>query len=974
MTIFELLNEVPIIQVAKDIGLTIVKETSINAFAICPFHDDHVGSGGQANLSLLNKTNGYKCFKGDCGAKGSAFDLFMKVQNLSIHDAVKAMSEKYGVKDPNPNPFQPKAKAPKKPKTNDFKNWTLAKVEETHAALMANQGSLDHLMKIRGLSKEYIQKKKIGLIQYFDIWNNTKAYLPAYSIPVLDVGGHELLAVRVHAQTIRRNKAMISESSSLNLYDLTSFDPAAEEMFLVEGEGCAWAMEDVLKKNVLTTIAGAGSMATVVQMNMAKLGDLSKKKRIVLMPDNDTSGRLAMATIRQLFPKEAPCHMLYWPANFQRKGDIADWIAHGKLWDEVEPYIKTFSWDEALQMEKEIKEAAEALKKTGRLIEAKGSCYFRKRTGKKGEETETRITNFILVGKSTLETTRENGLQESTTVVDIKTVDGDLQEGVTVPIEAFRKEDEFVKVVSHTKYVWKGTKRDLADIQELVVDSIPKDMVRRGVKFIGVVEDETHFVGPGFVIDKDGIQEKPKYEYLRQGVLYDEDMAAIRGVDAKPVLEGFARTVLKVNEPKVVLPVLGWIVACIFRPKIWRTQKNQFPGLVVFGSSGSGKTSFVCALMRIYGFIKAYRPVNAFVSPFSAMRILSCVNAVPVIVDELKESIGKERIDFWQSKVRHLYLGERDARGMQDQTLRIYQLQAPMAVIGETLLIRDVSVAERVIKVDPDRAWLNAHQEAKHAFYELSSLPLEKIFPSFAQWAIAEGYPKFFELWEAASKDVSESGVSTKSDRVRLSWRTFVFGLKALEAFMKSQGVEFEIPRKDIKEAITEIHKGTSEIAGRPKGALDGLLECLAVMATNGEIERNKQYIVSGQWLYIHLPSCVSAFRAWAKRTSYSGEILDMPEYRRQIRENERSTFGDRYVKGVHLNKRFDDHIAKTVQVDLRAAEAIGLDVGGFGYSAEDVVEADTPPESAESGMAAPPPELSDDSTADDVFGIQKES
>jgi hypothetical protein len=1041
LALWDAVKQIPIMTIAEEINLQIIKDLGSYATAICIFHQDHVGSGGKANLSLLKTKNSFKCFV--CGAHGTALDMYAKACGIEPLAAVHALAEKFHIMDPSTKPQQPVVKpadpskpaAPEKKKEQEYEIWDLARIQKAQDFLLdpKNDGHLQHLIKMRQLTKEYVQKKKFGLAHVYGIGL-------CYTVPAFDVDG-KILTVRTHSRILRKDKRFIPGMKSKHLYDLASFDPNAPEIHFVEGEGAVWRLE-LMGKNAISSFAGAATIPGVVVTNIARLGDLASKTRIVFYTDNDKAGEECMAKIRHYLPKEAKCFKTYWPTDYQKGKDVDDWFAMGRSEAELNLIIKSYPWEEAdslltaiaakkkaVEISRRVYEHANCYfkvnkpKKTdetcecehkksdheqiGKLADGTGFSYGKCTRKKKGDLTQPcgcttfevpheeasqagdedelakfteRLSNFVIRGRALLKVDREVH-----TRADVVTWDGKVEKDVIFPPEAFRSRQKLMGYLPDPRYEFTGTDNDVAQMGGLVVKTIADTEVKKAVTFIGFVDD--CFVGPGFAIDKSGVIANPSVEYIPQGLTFDKSVKLHVTDNPKDVVTQFCDIYLKVNRPHVTVPTLGWMFSCFFKDKV-RDRLNYFPIMSYFGTSGAGKTQFTTTMLRMFG-IKKMMPFNAHGSTFVKDRTLSSTNVIPVAVDEFKEDIGRVAIEDWKHRIRSSFGGEITARGRQDLSIREFPFRAPLLVIGEMSVVREQAIAERTISIEPKRSYLGTTES--EAFKALTHIPMETMLLPIVQWVLATGHEKMFDLWGAAQKEMIEMKLPWLPDRVWHNLTVVCFGLHAFEMFVKDTGVKFAIKPELKKEAFTYLTGRVLEVAQRTKMGFDYLIEALAVMAKNGMIQKARgDYDVAGEWLYIHMPSCVPAFRKWARETSHNGEMLDEKEYRNQANEIERMKYG-KYVYDTSKVRRFDSGTLRTVQVNLKIAERFGLDVGGFGFSAEQAnyeqdlpasgtPEEQLPPELTAEGdqktlFETPPPvgpadpQDNDSQKEDDIFG-----
>jgi len=1010
---WDLVKSLSISEIAADLGLQFVKHGSVNDMVVCIFHDDKHGGGGTANMSLYKPKNKFRCF--NCGANGSTIDLWAKAKGGSEKEAVLAMATEYNLLEavealskpytppttykpkqkPQPAP-EPSEKVKKQKKKYEYKPWDMEKIEIAATELLhsKNEAYLKKIMNRRQISKEYIQSKKIGL-------SKASGFFRAFIIPVFDAAG-SLLTIRTHdAMAVKGNKddkrfvgadniAGDNTGGSKHLYDLSSYDRKASELFVCEGEGDLWTAEHALGKNAITAVCGAGALpdtfAQFIEEYIGTKDELLSKNRIVLVPDNDIAGLVAMAKIRCLLPKEAKVFSVHW-TGMPDKADLSDFVIKFKgNAKALEPYIKLYTWDDAAYRIQIFQSSKSEAKETGNPVYEEANCYFKlvrsskkkdkmipvnldkkkekieekekpependhdhtdkqenkKEEGKKEEKEEkieekkngngeegkspdaVRISSFVFHPKCSVEMDREGWIKG-----DAISSNGHIESNVVIKPEGWRSKQNFMTNFPHHRYKFTGTDQDVQHIMERVSNVIK--VTKKGTKSIGFIDG--CFAGPGWAITEKGIVDDAHIEYIKQDIPLDTYMKFVDAPDVAQILKDFVEVLPLVNRPPVIWNIMGWMMSCFFKQQIWDTLSN-FPIVVFFGTSGSGKTSLVMSLMRLFGLVKA-KPFNSHATAFTAMRMLAGSNTVPLVVDELKEDAGKDTISFWQNRLRASYRGEIETRGTKDQKVISYEYQSPLIMIGEMAVIREQAAAERSICIRPERHHI-AHasaQDSRDAFKKLEDdIPVEALFPSIVQWCLKEGFAIFNKEWARATHDFNKMKFSGLPTRVWKNYIPILFGLNQLENFCESHGVDFKITEKERYEAMESLVKDVLSVGKRSRMGFDDFIESLSTMASVGQIEHKKHYKRKDQWLYIHVSSCSASFKKWAKDTDFDGEVLGKTELYNQAREMVKMDYS--YVKNASKATKFDENkTRKTVMVNLELAEKYGLDITGFGYS-----------------------------------------
>ena len=158
-----------------------------------------------------------------------------------------------------------------------------------------------------------------------------------------------------------------------------------------------------------------------------------------------------------------------------------------------------------------------------------------------------------------------------------------------------------------------------------------------------------------------------------------------------------------------------------------------------------------------------------------------------------------------------------------------------------------------------------------------------------------------------------------------------VLGLWLLKRFGRKYGAK--VPSVNLGVLLDDqLKEITGSSSGFVKSAVDQLIEELSVMAQNNEIERDVDYLCnkvdlkdigSLKILAIHFNKIFPAFKAYAKRTNYEGDLLDKESYRKLFAECE-------YVIDGHRPVRLGTKAKRCLVIDYQKAKAAGLDLDGF--------------------------------------------
>jgi len=206
--------------------------------------------------------------------------------------------------------------------------------------------------------------------------------------------------------------------------------------------------------------------------------------------------------------------------------------------------------------------------------------------------------------------------------------------------------------------------------ESAVMDTLRKYISRQdvpdlvGQKQIGLSRAGDEFVTPNGTIGPNGWIDSPGAIHIAG------DIGAERKFRASPdrhddpdddeiaeIIELFTRT----REPERFLPVLGWMYAAPFRPKIVE-RSGSFNLLFVTGESGVGKTGTLAIASRMMGMSE--EPFSASDTTFARIRTLSASRGTPIWIDEYKTSdLSEWEINELHSHLRKAATGGTEQRG-----------------------------------------------------------------------------------------------------------------------------------------------------------------------------------------------------------------------------------------------------------------------------------------------------------------------
>lgn len=872
----------------------------------CPFHQET-----KPSLSLFRQQGTYKCF--GCAEKGDMLNLYMRLRHIDFKTAIKEVGDKLGLKTHAEIPRKTKAIKPKAIINLE------SQIEQFHQGLLQNKYYMDKFNERRHLDLEYLNKKKIGF----------NSRMSAFTIPIYDEN-RNLINIRYHKAESKDKWGMRNHSVKV-LYDITSFNYKADYVWICEGEGDFWTLEGILKVNAITTIGGVETIPELIQNNMK----LFKGKEIYLALDNDEPARKTSAKVRLILDETQKVSIVNWEKmKFPQGFDVSDFIIKNKkTLDDLLAITKPYHIKDAEEFLRIEEQTKQAMKEQSNPILEKNGVWVRKEG-----DNEERISSFVIKPKSFIEVKSDNDGQVSEGYVrgDIINYDGHRQENILFPPHCFGSKQNLVKFISNPMYVFKGSDKDVANITERM--RLEATVKKEGIKKVGFYKD--YYVTPTACIGKEGIIDEAEVEYISQGAFFD-NLFKLRIDGFDEVVKSIAENILFLNETEAMIQVIGWFISCYYKEQI-KAKISHFPILTFFGSPESGKTHLAILMWRLFGISTGEELMSASSTEFTVMNTLSSTKTVPIIIDELKWSLGKEKIDFWKGKVRSVYNGEIEMRGKPDLSVVKYRYEAPLVLCGEMNVVKEVATTERTIQITLDRSYLNSHKDCQDVYHTLRNLPLESFMPNFVIWLLNEDLDKFDENWKQARADLTTFQIPPISARVFDNMSVILFGVYALKRFLQYNDLDLPFDRDDLRKSLSRLVGTILTVKGRTKNALDELIESIGILIKEEKLKPSRNYLMEGHLAYIHLNSCLPVFKKWAREHSFDGETLDKKEYINLVRE----MTGSGYVIKQNFVKRFGETTHRTIEVDLKKCRDMGLDISGYGVS--DIMEHNPEPEGEE--------------------------
>lgn len=161
--------------------------------------------------------------------------------------------------------------------------------------------------------------------------------------------------------------------------------------------------------------------------------------------------------------------------------------------------------------------------------------------------------------------------------------------------------------------------------------------------------------------------------------------------------------------PEVSGRSLGWMAACHYR-QLYHACYNQFPLLHVYGAAGSGKSSLIKTLLKMFYWVKLPAEVTPSSTHFAFATLVSGSASIPILMDEYKPAtMDRATLEKYRGTFRDAYNMKSWNRGGGNRSkdnfgaLNRTTLSGPIVFVGETMET-ETAIVERYVLVAAKRS------------------------------------------------------------------------------------------------------------------------------------------------------------------------------------------------------------------------------------------------------------------------------
>jgi len=354
-----------------------------------------------------------------------------------------------------------------------------------------------------------------------------------------------------------------------------------------------------------------------------------------------------------------------------------------------------------------------------------------------------------------------------------------------------------------------------------------------------------------------------------------------------------AKEICKINDPVKMALILGWYVACHFKPHVISCEK-QFPLLGLWGNAGSGKSKTAGVMSYLHGC--DFEGLDSIVSaggstPWSLRNYIATSTSTPRIIDEfnktkIKRNAWSEIVDMLkgcfidQSTTKGVVGGNR-ADGAHVTTTT---LTGPVCVMSEQFPEDEPPLIQRMVTVKLTRksregceaSWDYVYDNRKQMVPIARALVLTSLKTpkrTIAHWM--EHFGKVIP----PEKDMDS--------RPHFSFRVVLTGLKMYDLTLKAHGIDVSTEVEHLINSLTKYLFASQQVISQAKNrsVVDSVIDTfanMAVEAVNNPLSRtgmvaDSVYLRDAETLWIDAEGVYGMYRMYAKSI---GESVVIPSYR----------------------------------------------------------------------------------------------
>lgn len=447
--------------------------------------------------------------------------------------------------------------------------------------------------------------------------------------------------------------------------------------------------------------------------------------------------------------------------------------------------------------------------------------------------------------------------------------------------------------------IFRGGEADLQDLKHYIFSQDVQMGKITKVKSCGVMQHKLNSTGksilvytePGFSINlfgEEGTHEVHKTIHSPPRAFENSDLDY-----QNPTHVRLAKDICNINDKFNMAQILGWFVACHFKPHIMACEK-QFPLLGLWGNAGSGKSKTAAIMSYLHGC--DYEGADAIVTcggstPWSLGTYIATSTSTPRLLDEFNQSklgpLYSKVVDLLkacfneQSITKGVIAGRNSAAEISET-----KLTGPVCVMSEQFPGHEAALIQRLVAVQLSRKSRAGCLPAWDFVYNhrqgLGSIAKALVLTSL------KTPKKTLRYWMDHYRTLLPSEHLIDS-RPHFSLRVVLTGLKMYELTMEAYGIDVSQEVGALEESLLgklESHIESISQANN-RSIVDKTLDVMAQMAADAAknttirtgMVNGSAYLRDDESLYVDVEGIYGQYKIYTRSLGEAAVIQTYREF-----------------------------------------------------------------------------------------------
>ena len=458
----------------------------------------------------------------------------------------------------------------------------------------------------------------------------------------------------------------------------------------------------------------------------------------------------------------------------------------------------------------------------------------------------------------------------------------------------FIKKDIFLKKIAPFSFI--GTPEELTAVKDIILNDYNYESYSL-VPSIGlqrIAEDKYVFVdqnGDNFSLEEHTFQ---KFAVRKNEITITTNILNIPEITKDELIE-LDKRLFSFNLPTKAVPIIMSTASTFLKPKLRDLKLGKLHHLQLIGEAGSGKSNTLKEIcMNIHS---ASRAVTANVeTAFTIGKGLTSSNLTPYFIDEFKSStMQKGRRSLFGNILRQSYDYIPFNRGNKDQSMKEYDLRAPIIIAGENE-IEETSIIERSLIINFYKSDIDLDGGASKETVNYEWLRANRSFlQKFGKSLLAESMRwKDSEFTEAMKKISSNKGLyqKIKNERGRDTMVNLVLGMELVKKVYERCGLGEMFDSERVKDFLSHCLEAISEFTFKgqktSRTILENTLEVFDRMVANGVLYNDEDFktVSKKDELALDLTRLYDKFTEYISKRNIEMEFYSQKQFASTLRKS----------------------------------------------------------------------------------------